>query len=136
MVNPFYMSYSVDLLGIKTSYSSVGGELGYHYYTGERGANGFFIGPQLMFISSKASTSCSGNAFGSTSCSGLDSNSSYTTYGVAVDAGWQHVSNSGFTIGVGGGLMALTTSGTVENGTYMKLSGTVPRVLFTIGWSI
>jgi len=46
------------------------------------------------------------------------------------------VSNSGFTIGVGGGLMALTTSGTVENGTYMKLSGTVPRVLFTIGWSI
>jgi hypothetical protein len=126
ILNPFFQSISVgDNPPVKTTYTNVGAELGYRFYTGNRGANGFFIGPFATFMSSslKAET-------GSASAE-----SSISIYGGGVDLGGQHVFRNGFTIGGGGGLMYLTASEKTTESSLFKVSGVLPRFLFTLGWS-
>lgn len=126
ILNPYFQSISVGDAPLKTTYTNFGAELGYRFYTGSRGANGFFVGPFAMFMSSsvKAET-------GTTSAE-----SSISIYGGGLDLGGQHVFRNGFTIGAGAGVMYLTASETnAKDSTFFKVSGVLPRVLFTLGWS-
>jgi hypothetical protein len=38
------------------SLTGFGGELGYRFYTGSKGANGFFAGPSVLFASAAGSS--------------------------------------------------------------------------------
>lgn len=61
-----------------------------------------------------------------------------TIYGGALDLGGQHVTKGGFTIGAGAGVMYLTASNTGsanQTSSTIKISGVLPRFLFTIGYS-
>lgn len=113
----------------KWSFRYLGGELGYHFYSGDRGANGFFVGPSLIYMN--LNTSVTGG-------SDADSSASSSTYGVAVDVGGQHVARNGFTIGGGFGVAYIKTSSSASSGDAkptVTVSGTMPRFLFTIGYS-
>ena len=114
----------------KTTYESFGGELGYHFYSGSRGANGFFAGPSFVFTRTTMSHECSSPGCSSQPDSGL------ITYGIAFDVGGQYLFSNGVTLGAGGGLMYLKSSETAEGGTALKFQGTLPRLLFTLGYSI
>ncbi len=62
---------------------------------------------------------------------------SFSAYGFAVDLGGQHVFDNGFTIGGGAGVMYLTAADTssLQSSSTVKVSGVLPRFLFTIGYS-
>ena len=104
---------------------SGGLELGYHFYSGHKGANGFFVGPSLI-------------------AAWVMSPGSHPQLGVAVDVGGQHVFDNGFTIGAGAGLMythgvggavSRPTSNSEDNQSY-KQEFVFPRILFTLGYSM
>ena len=133
VVNPFYSHVSVDgtnSSGVTTSawsLSGFGGEVGYRFYTGDRGANGFFVGPSFIFASYKQSVT------------GGDS-LSFSNMGAALDIGGQAIIGGGFTIGGGFGLQYTKTS--VDLGSIDKFAanalaggGLRPRALFTLGYS-
>lgn len=132
---PFYTSFSTEAnVGTFTSKSSIsgfGGEIGYHFYTGEKGANGFFVGPTAGVFNLKTKSSCTG-------CGPLSSSaeSSGTSAHVGIDLGGQHVFDNGITLGGGGGLMRfVSSSDTKSDSSFSKFSGTLPRFLFTVGYS-
>ena len=134
IVNPYFWSTSVGgssgSVGVETSYTSFGGELGYHFYTGSRGANGFFIGPSLIL--QQNSVTSKGAAAGASA----ESSSSITSYGAALDLGGQHVFQNGFTIGGGVGAMYLNASASDSaSSSTFKVSGVLPRFLLTAGYS-
>jgi hypothetical protein len=131
MLNPYgqFVSVGSDQLG--TKYTNLGAELGYHFYTGSKGANGFFVGPSLVYMHSSAKTT--GTSAGVTN----SVEASISAYGVAVDLGGQHVFDNGFTIGGGAGVMYLTAADTsnLQTSSTVKVSGVLPRFLFTVGYS-
>lgn len=109
-------------------YRYLGGELGYHFYTGDRGANGFFVGPSFVYMNMNTSATAPGVA---------EVSASTSVYGGAIDIGGQHVSRNGFTIGGGFGLMYLKVGSKLEGAEKptVNVSGVLPRFLFTIGYS-
>jgi hypothetical protein len=138
MLNPFFQSLSLSANdsngGAKTTYTNFGAELGYHFYSGTKGANGFYVGPSLVLWNSSVSTSASATANGNTQ--NTNASSSIFVYGAALDVGAQHIFDNGFTIGGGAGVMYLTASNTTAaSSSSYKVSGTLPRFLFTIGYS-
>lgn len=84
MLNPYFSSASAEGSDIKTTYTSFGAELGYHFYLGDCGADGFFVGPQFVFLTSKAKDECKSNG-----CVLDDAEASFSAYGVAIDLGYQ-----------------------------------------------
>ncbi len=128
VLNPYFQSLSAGVDGgTKTSYTNFGGELGYHFYTGDNGASGFYIGPSLLAMKSNASTSYA---------NGPSTSASIFVYGAALDIGGQYVGKSGFTIGGGVGAMYLAANDTnTATTSSFKVSGVLPRFLFTIGYS-
>ncbi len=48
MLNPYGQFISAGDNANGTKYTNWGAELGYHFYTGSKGANGFFVGPSLV----------------------------------------------------------------------------------------
>jgi hypothetical protein len=97
-----------------THSSSLGLELGYHYwFHWSRTLSGPFLGPSLLL--------------GSTTDANAGATADAQTYwGVALDAGGQHVFSGGFTLGGGIGVAYA----------HMADSHAVyPRVLLQIGWS-
>jgi hypothetical protein len=132
MVNPFVQFTSAGSDALKTSYTNFGGELGYHYYTGTKGANGFFIGPSAIVMVSNSTTTA--NISGQSS----QASTSTTAFGGALDLGGQHVFDNGFTIGGGVGVMYLvaSTSDNQQTSSTAKVAGVLPRVLFTVGYSL
>lgn len=104
------------------SFTTLGAEAGYRFYLGTRGAHGLFAGPSLVFAHAMFPAG------------------SLQTFGGAVDVGYQHVFDNGFTIGGGAGLMVLSESVWATVGeSLVDLTGTfdqvVPRLLFTVGYS-
>jgi hypothetical protein len=130
MLNPYFSNVSLETAETKTEFFSWGGELGYHFYTGKKGANGFFIGPSFVFTRTHANAECV-----NVGCS-VDPEVEFTTYGAALDLGAQHVFDNGITLGGGGGLMYLKSSAEAEGDTVLQFEGVLPRVLFTVGYSI
>jgi hypothetical protein len=94
--------------------SSIGVELGYHYWWYWRSSlRGPFLGPSLLLGST-------------TQANAGDPTQSQTYWGMAFDFGWQEVLPGGFTIGGGAGLGLIHLADS---------TGVFPRVLFQIGWS-
>ena len=122
-LNPFGWFTSTGDGAAKTDYTSFGGELQYKFYSGKNGANGFFVGPFVTYINLKVKTA------------GAETTTS--SYGAGLDVGAQHIFDSGFTIGGGFGFMYLnaSTDSRLESSSTVKFKGTIPRLLFTVGWS-
>ncbi|HEY4106184.1 MAG TPA: hypothetical protein VGM44_19930 [Polyangiaceae bacterium] len=138
-LNPFYTSASAGsatINGQTTDFGTLhgfGAELGYKYYTGQKGFNGFFVGPSILFGSYSQS---GGVNFDGTSNSG----GSFTSIGGAIDIGGQG-QIGGFVIGGGFGLQWTKTSTSFDTDNFNLASaiiaggGTRPRFLFTIGYA-
>jgi len=99
---------------IPSALTFVGLEISYHYYAGTRGAEGFYCGPSIGAFSG-----------GCIDCE------KETVYGVAFDAGFQHMFRDGLTIGAGFGLAAAWIGSESEDVVFP-----LPRVLFTLGYSL
>jgi len=128
-LNPFYTHASITTSDVDLgSLSGFGGELGYKFYSGKKGPNGFFVSPSFLF------------AAYSQSITGAPSQS-FTSVGGAIDIGGQGVIGDGFIIGGGFGLQWTKTSKSVDTDNYNLTSaiiaggGTRPRFLFTIGYA-
>jgi hypothetical protein len=132
-LNPFYDHTPVKATvnGVETDLGSLNGfgaELGYKFYTGKKGPNGFFVGPSFLFASYKSSMS------------GYP-DKSFTSVGGAIDIGGQAVIGDGFVIGGGFGLQWTKTSEEIDTENLNLASaviaggGTRPRFLFTIGYA-
>ena len=111
-----------------------GVELGYRFYGGHKGANGFYVGPSLIL--------------------GYNISFPSLVVGGAIDIGAQHIFDNGFTIGAGGGFMFRhsvdkgsasnpSSGGSSENSDNDHQVNTrtasdfgMFRVLFTIGYSL
>lgn len=137
VLNPQYTHFdttlTVDLgtLGNITSppitFSGFGGELGYRFYTGEKGANGLYVGPSFIFGSYSAK-------------SGGADDKSFTAYGGALDVGIQGIVGPGIVIGGGVGVQYVATSEKLPDdlnlATKGKIGGGVsPRFLLSVGYS-
>jgi hypothetical protein len=136
VLNPHFdhvsANVSESINGTSASYSEgftgFGGELGYRFYTGEKGANGFYVGPSLLVA--RYSTSVGGQ-----------SGESFSSIGAAVDAGGQWVIGPGVVVGFGFGLQYTSVSGDA-NTSGLPLSAAViagngirPRTLLTVGYA-
>lgn len=139
-LNPFYAHAPVTAtvngkdvdLG---SLNGFGGELGYRFYTGNKGANGFFVGPSFLFASysQSASTALTGPGVSAAS-------SSFTSVGGALDLGGQFILGPGVVLGFGGGLQ-YTSTGNSDTSGYNLASAVIagggvrPRLLLAVGYS-
>jgi hypothetical protein len=135
-LNPFYTHASITISNGNAdgsdlnagSLSGFGGELGYRYYTGVKGPNGFYVGPSFLF--SSYSQSLDGQ-----------SSDSFTSVGGAIDIGGQGVVGPGIVVGGGFGLQWTKTSKDIDTNNLNLASaviaggGTRPRFLFTIGYA-
>lgn len=129
-LNPFFTSTSIKVNDVEVgSLSGFGGELGYRFYTGDKGANGFFVGPSVLFAS------YSSEAIGGAS------SQSFTALGGAVDLGGQFIIGPGIVLGVGGGLQYTSNSEEINTDNLNLASaiiaggGVRPRLLFAVGYS-
>ncbi len=132
-LNPFYNHTSVKATtnGVEQDLGSLNGfgaELGYKYYSGKKGPNGFFVSPSFLFAS--YSSSLQGTA-----------DKSFTSFGGAIDIGGQGVIGNGFVIGGGFGLQWTKTSEDINTEDLNLASAAIagcgwrPRFLFTIGYA-
>jgi hypothetical protein len=98
VLNPYFNHASSDGPNslYTESFTGFGAELGYRYYTGSSGANGFFIGPSVIAATYSSSTS------GAIVNGGGDV--SFTSIGGAVDFGGQWIIDPGVVVGFGAGL--------------------------------
>jgi len=132
-LTPFYTHAPVKVTenGQEVDLGSLNGggaELGYRFYTGKKGPNGFFVGPSFLFGS--YSSSQTGAA-----------NQSFTSVGGAIDFGGQAVVGPGITIGGGFGIQYTKTSEDINTENLNLASaiiaggGTRPRFLFSVGYA-
>jgi hypothetical protein len=95
VVSPHFQSSTQNIsltndVTFSQHYTGGGGEVGYRYYTGHRGANGFFIGGSFIMGWYKAELQ--------------QGDTNFTNFGGAVDVGVQTFLADNFTVGVGAGL--------------------------------
>ncbi len=135
MINPYFASgtASDDSSGTKveTKAKGFGGELAYRFYSGSEGANGFFIGPGIILARSQLHST-------RTAANGASSSAdvSVFSYGGFIDVGGQLVTRGGFTLGAGTGIgYVFSDVSNVATSRSVKVSGVLPRVLFTLGYS-
>lgn len=113
------------------SLNGFGGELGYRFYTGDKGANGFFVGPSVLFASYSPSAARG------------QSGDSFTSVGGALDLGGQFIIGPGVVLGFGAGLQYTKNSQDVPGGTdnlnpaasAIAGGGVRPRFLLAVGYS-
>ncbi|WP_394835791.1 hypothetical protein LVJ94_02535 [Pendulispora rubella] len=138
-LNPFFahVPVTVSINGQDVDAGSLngfGGELGYRFYTGSKGASGFFVGPSLLFASYSQSA-------GDTGASQPKSSDSFLSYGAALDIGGQAVIGPGIVVGGGFGLQYTKTSEDINTDNLNLASSVVagggvrPRFLFALGYS-
>jgi hypothetical protein len=141
IVSPHYDSVSFDAtsvlsvngttesIGYRNSYSGFGAEIGYRFYSGYRGFNGFFAGPSLLLATYKTS----GNTEGG------NVNSSFSSIGWAWEVGGQAQLGGGFIIGGGGGMQYTKVSKKMEDlpwaAAIIAGGGWRPRVLLNLGYA-
>lgn len=129
-LSPFYTSTSIKVNDKEVgSLSGFGGELGYRFYTGSRGANGFFVGPSVLFASYNSES-----ILGNTS-------QGFTAMGGALDVGGQFLIGPGVVIGFGGGLQYTKNSEEISTDNLNLASAVIagggvrPRLLLAVGYS-
>lgn len=124
-----HTSYTVSAGDISSdqSLTGFGGELGYRFYTGTRGANGFYVGPSFVVATYTASA-------GSQS-------TSFSSVGGALDVGGQFIVGPGIVIGGGFGLQYTSTSSNVSTdglplaAAVIAGGGVRPRFLLSLGYA-
>ncbi len=136
VLNPFYAHAAVTstLNGKELdggSLSGFGGEAGYRFYTGSKGANGFFVGPSVLF----ATYSQSGGLANAPS-------QSFTSVGGALDVGGQFIIGPGVVVGFGGGVQYTSVSKDAGDTSSLNLASAIiagggvrPRILLAVGYS-
>lgn len=130
-LNPFFTSTSVKVNGTEVgSLSGFGGELGYRFYTGSKGANGLFVGPSFLFASYSSSPVGAGKSL------------SFTAVGGALDIGGQFIIGPGVVLGFGGGLQYTKNSEELASTNGLNFASSViagggvrPRALLAVGYS-
>ena len=131
VVSPHIVHTSGDIAVTPSStesqtFTGVGGEIGYRYYTGQRGMNGVFIGPSLI-----------GGVY---NASLLDGNQPFTDIGVAADVGAQWIIADHLVLGGGVGVEYLHVSHDFHDlptgPSTIASSGVKPRLLLSIGAGI
>lgn len=143
-INPFAVwgsrNYSTDgqAYDLGTQHG-LGGEIGYRYYTGTRGPNGFFFGPSLIF----ATYWGSGGEPNAPDGWFTHKPVTYSTVGGAFDAGAQFIVGPGVTLGFGAGAYYFPpTSKTdsvdalIEGRGGLGNSGFFPRLLASVGYAL
>jgi hypothetical protein len=139
-LNPFFAHAPVTATVNGTevdlgSLNGFGGELGYRFYTGSKGPNGFYIGPSVLFASYSQSAPSGAAPAGS---AGSDS---FLSYGGAVDLGGQAVIGPGIVVGGGFGLQYTQTSKDIDTANLNLASavlaggGVRPRFLASVGYA-
>lgn len=140
VLNPHYDSVSFELTvsaageeyTYEEGFSGFGGEIGYRYYTGRNGPNGFFIGPSFLV------------GRYSTKGSELEEwdQKSFTSLGWAVDLGGQGVIGPGIVLGIGVGMQQTKNSINADQFGELPLSaeilvgsGVRPRFLLALGYA-
>ncbi|MEI9939550.1 MAG: hypothetical protein WDO69_20205 [Pseudomonadota bacterium] len=132
-LTPFYTHapVKVTINGTEVDGGSLnggGGELGYKFYTGKKGPNGFFVGPSFLFGSYTQSFEG-------------QKGDSFTSIGGAIDFGGQAVIGPGFVIGGGFGMQWTKTSKDINTDNLNLASAIIaggglrPRFLFTVGYA-
>ena len=115
VLTPFYTSWNAAVFTHQEFSNSVGAagfEAGYHFYGGDRGPNGFFLGPGLIYEHER-----------------IGSGTNFDALGWFIDAGVQGVTDSGFMAGFGFGLQ---WKHRVDGTAWV----TAPRVLVMFGYAI
>ncbi len=129
LFNPFFVHTTADVnTGADTTahqaFTGGGAELGYRYYTGHRGMNGFFIGPSFIAGAYNAALQ--------------DSSETFTTFGVALDVGVQAIVANHLVLGGGVGIEYLNVShdfGDLPTApSQIAITGVKPRLLFSAGY--
>jgi hypothetical protein len=138
IVSPHYDNLSVGMTGpafdasgnpqnasYTDGFSGFGTEIGYRFYSGNRGFNGLFAGPSLLLATYTAS--------------GEGKSTSFSSIGWAWEVGGQAQLGGGFIIGGGGGMQYTHVSkaysdlpvlaGAIVGG------GWLPRFLFNLGYA-
>lgn len=155
-INPFYIrqpqrlkehlpNSSLDTRDTPTDFgirNALGGELGYRFYTGDRGPNGFFTGPSFIYARSWHTGHRAPEfddfdiALGRILAVG-DYNGSFNAYGAAFDIGGQFIFGPGIVIGFGVGVQYVVPSGSFGGALsyFSGLIGIAPRVLFALGYA-
>lgn len=110
---------------IQQTFTGAGGEVGYRYYTGRRGPNGFFVGPS--FIAGLYNASLPQNE------------QSFSNIGIAVDVGLQKIFFEHLVVGGGVGLQWTTVSHDFAdlptNASIIAGGGLKPRLLLALGYA-
>ena len=134
-LSPFYTSVPVEVNGVELSkFSGFGAELGYRFYTGSKGPNGFFVGPSFLFSSYSSTGS-------GTAAQQAASEKSFTALGGAIDIGGQGVIGPGIVIGGGFGMQYTSNSETFDTNNFNLASAIIaggglrPRFLFSFGFA-
>ena len=130
VISPHYQSTTSDVqLGVgdtqQQRFHGFGAELGYRYYTGHRGMDGFFVGPSLIAGSYQASLP------------GGDVD--FTNVGVAFDVGAQTILWDALTVGAGLGLQYTYVDhdfGSLpDSASTIAGGGLKPRLLASVGYA-
>ncbi|HEY8078162.1 MAG TPA: DUF3575 domain-containing protein [Labilithrix sp.] len=131
VVSPHIVHTSGDVAVTPSStesqtFTGVGGELGYRYYTGSRGMNGVFVGPSIIAGAYNASL--------------LDGNQPFTDIGIAADVGAQWILADHLTLGAGVGVEYLHVSHDFHDlptgPSTIASTGVKPRLLLSVGGAI
>jgi hypothetical protein len=130
VLSPSFQLGTLETPVLDTRHRILTVEAGYHYYSGRRGADGFYFGPS--FVLSRESVEVEASTLDD-----LSIVSTRLALGGAFDVGGQFVASKGFTVGGGAGLMYLFGLGgpgtRVADGVHRDT--VLPRLLFTIGYS-
>lgn len=130
MVNPHIIRTSHDVAtGLNDTanqtFTGVGGELGYRYYSGNRGMNGIFVGPALILGAYNASVAGQDKAF--------------VDVGVAVDVGVKTIIADSVALGGGVGLEYLNVSQDFgdlpSSASAIASTGFKPRLILEAGYA-
>jgi hypothetical protein len=137
VLNPHFDHVSADIgsgnLSYTEAFTGFGTEVGYRFYTGKRGMEGFFIGPSLLLGTYSTSvTAVAGSATGAAS-------TSFTSIGGAVDLGGQAVIGPGVVLGAGFGLQYSSVDKSFADlpltASILAGGGWRPRFLLSVGYA-
>lgn len=130
LVSPHFVNTSSDVAispdaRVTQTFTGVGAELGYRYYTGRKGMNGVFVGPSII-----------GGVFNGSLPNG---DQGFTNIGLAVDVGIQEVFADHFVLGGGLGLEYLHVSHDFDDlsagPATIASTGVKPRFLLAGGYA-
>jgi hypothetical protein len=131
ILTPFYDSTGVTVNGADiATLNGFGAELGYRFYTGSKGMNGFYVGPSVLFASWSESSKLVG----------FQASDSFTAIGGALDIGGQAVIGPGVIVGGGFGLQYTKNSVDINTDSLNIASAAIagggvrPRFLLSVGY--